>query len=117
MLCQHEADRLEVWAQPVNSKENTSEKWIEYARIAFSVDPQIALSLASRFPTNTFLKAKMTPAGSGMMGSGKTTVGKVLFEALAYSFVDRHTALAYSIARETAGPLLYLSESFTLNQA
>ncbi|CAL5361186.1 unnamed protein product [Camellia sinensis] len=60
MLCQHEADRLEVWAQPVNSKENTSEKWIEYARIAFSVDPQIALSLASRFPTNTFLKAKMT---------------------------------------------------------
>ncbi|KAI8025784.1 Phosphatidylinositol 4-kinase alpha 1 [Camellia lanceoleosa] len=67
MLCQHEADRLEVWAQPVNSKENTpsrpkitSEKWIEYARTAFSVDPQIALSLASRFPTNTFLKAEMT---------------------------------------------------------
>ncbi|CAL5443784.1 unnamed protein product [Camellia sinensis] len=76
MLCQHEADRLEVWAQPVNSKENTSEKWIEYARIAFSVDPQIALSLASRFPTNTFLKAKMTQLvqRKGMMGSGKTTV-------------------------------------------
>ncbi|CAL5377227.1 unnamed protein product [Camellia sinensis] len=67
MLCQHEADRLEVWAQPVTSKENTpsrpkitSEKWIEYARTAFSVDPRIALSLASRFPTNTFLKAEMT---------------------------------------------------------
>lgn len=38
----------------------TSEKWIEYARTAFSVDPRIALSLASRFPTNTFLKAEMT---------------------------------------------------------
>ncbi|PSS29414.1 Phosphatidylinositol 4-kinase alpha 1 like [Actinidia chinensis var. chinensis] len=67
MLCQHEADRLEVWAQPVNLKENTpsrpkvtSEKWIEFARTAFSVDPRIALSLASRFPTNTFLKAEMT---------------------------------------------------------
>ncbi|XAR72828.1 1-phosphatidylinositol 4-kinase [Bertholletia excelsa] len=67
MLCQHEADRLEVWAQPVNSKDVTSsrpkipsEKWVEYARTAFSVDPQIALSLASRFPTNTFLKAEMT---------------------------------------------------------
>ncbi|KAF3435609.1 hypothetical protein FNV43_RR22700 [Rhamnella rubrinervis] len=67
MLCQHEADRLEVWAQPTNSKETTfsrqkisSEKWIEYARTAFSVDPRIALSLASRFPTNTFLKAEVT---------------------------------------------------------
>lgn len=38
----------------------SSEKWIEYARIAFSVDPKIALSLAMRFPTNTFLKAEVT---------------------------------------------------------
>lgn len=67
MLCQHESDRLEIWAQPYNAKETTpslpkitSEKWIEYARTAFSVDPRIALSLASRFPTNTFLKAEMT---------------------------------------------------------
>ncbi|XP_015867438.3 phosphatidylinositol 4-kinase alpha 1 [Ziziphus jujuba] len=67
MLCQHEADRLEVWAQPTNSKDSTSsrskissEKWIEYARTAFSVDPRIALSLASRFPTNMFLKAEVT---------------------------------------------------------
>lgn len=66
MLCQHEADRLEVWAQPTNSKDYTprpkisSEKWIEYARTAFSVDPQIALSLASRFPANASLKAEIT---------------------------------------------------------
>ncbi|KAJ9152673.1 hypothetical protein P3X46_026216 [Hevea brasiliensis] len=66
MLCQHEADRLEVWAQPTNSKENTSrpkissEKWIDYARTAFSVDPRIALSLASRFPANASLKAEIT---------------------------------------------------------
>nr|XP_011464124.1 PREDICTED: phosphatidylinositol 4-kinase alpha 1 [Fragaria vesca subsp. vesca] len=67
MLCQYEADRLEVWAQPMNTKETStskqkisSEKWIEYARTAFSVDPRIALSLAKRFPTNTFLKAEVT---------------------------------------------------------
>ncbi|KAG5247748.1 phosphatidylinositol kinase family protein [Salix suchowensis] len=66
MLCQNEADRLEVWAQPTNSKENTSwpkissEKWIEYARTAFSVDPRIALCLVLRFPTNTNLKAEVT---------------------------------------------------------
>ncbi|XP_021731625.1 LOW QUALITY PROTEIN: phosphatidylinositol 4-kinase alpha 1-like [Chenopodium quinoa] len=66
MLCQHEADRLEVWAQPTNSKDYTtrpkisSEKWVEYARTAFSVDPQIALSLASRFPANLSLKAEIS---------------------------------------------------------
>ncbi|CAL5387480.1 unnamed protein product [Camellia sinensis] len=67
MLCQLEVDRLEVWAQPVNPKETapsrpkiTSDKWVEYVRTAFSVDPRIALSLAARFPTNTFLKAEMT---------------------------------------------------------
>ncbi|CAH1425938.1 unnamed protein product [Lactuca virosa] len=67
MLCQHEADRLEVWAQPVNYKENTcyrpkitSEKWVEYARTAFAVDPRIAFSLGARFPTNTCLKAEIT---------------------------------------------------------
>ncbi|XP_074313304.1 phosphatidylinositol 4-kinase alpha 1 [Silene latifolia] len=66
MFCQYEADRLEVWAQPTNSKDYTprpkisSEKWIEYARTAFSVDPRIALCLASRFPTNASLKSEMT---------------------------------------------------------
>uniref|UniRef100_A0A0A0K499 1-phosphatidylinositol 4-kinase n=1 Tax=Cucumis sativus TaxID=3659 RepID=A0A0A0K499_CUCSA len=65
MLCQHEADRLEVWAQP-NIKESTpsrpkltAEKWIEHARTAFSVDPRIAFSMVSRFPTNAFLRVEM----------------------------------------------------------
>ncbi|KAK9071177.1 hypothetical protein SSX86_009745 [Deinandra increscens subsp. villosa] len=67
MLCQHEADRLEVWAQPVNSKESTnsrlkisSEKWVEYTRTAFAVDPRIAFSLGARFPTNPHIKAEIT---------------------------------------------------------
>ncbi|KAK2665282.1 hypothetical protein Ddye_003856 [Dipteronia dyeriana] len=67
MLCQHEADRLDVWAQPIISKETVSskpkintEKWIEYAKTAFSVDPRIVLSLASRFPANASLKAEVT---------------------------------------------------------
>ncbi|GFQ00963.1 phosphatidylinositol 4-kinase alpha 1 [Phtheirospermum japonicum] len=66
MLCQYEADRLEVWAQPVGPKENTSklkissEKWIEFARTAFSVDPRIALSLAARFRANVALKTEIT---------------------------------------------------------
>ncbi|CAA0827597.1 Phosphatidylinositol 4-kinase alpha 1 [Striga hermonthica] len=65
MLCQHEADRLEVWAQPVGSKENatklkiSSDKWIEFARTAFSVDPRIALSLAARFRANASLKSEI----------------------------------------------------------
>ncbi|KAJ0974487.1 hypothetical protein J5N97_016452 [Dioscorea zingiberensis] len=67
MLCQHEADRLEVWSQPLNMKENTSsrskigsDKWIEHARTAFSVDPRIALSLTSRFPTNSSIISEVT---------------------------------------------------------
>ncbi|KAG9135092.1 hypothetical protein Leryth_011580 [Lithospermum erythrorhizon] len=66
MLCQHEADRLEVWAQPVNTKDNgsrpkiSSEKWVEYARTSFSVDPQIAFCLASRFPSSAVLKNEVT---------------------------------------------------------
>ncbi|XP_010527598.1 PREDICTED: phosphatidylinositol 4-kinase alpha 1 isoform X2 [Tarenaya hassleriana] len=67
MLCQHEADRLEVWAQPILSKDNSSsrhkissDKWTEYAKTAFSVDPRIALSLSSRFPTNAALKSEVT---------------------------------------------------------
>ncbi|XP_057436826.1 phosphatidylinositol 4-kinase alpha 1 [Lotus japonicus] len=66
MLCQHEADRLDVWAQPTNTKESSSrpkvssDKWIEYTRTAFSVDPRIALSLASRFPANVFVKTEVT---------------------------------------------------------
>ncbi|CAM8929529.1 unnamed protein product [Rhodiola kirilowii] len=67
MLCQHEADRLEVWAHPTNSKDNSSsrpkinsDKWIEYARTAFAVNPQISLSLAFRFPTISSLKGELT---------------------------------------------------------
>ncbi|KAI7736909.1 hypothetical protein M8C21_032340, partial [Ambrosia artemisiifolia] len=67
MLCQHEAERLDVWAQPIGSKENTSfrpknnsDKWIEYARTAFAIDPRIAFSLGARFPTNSLLKAELT---------------------------------------------------------
>ncbi|KAI3934357.1 hypothetical protein MKW92_039958 [Papaver armeniacum] len=66
MLCQHEADRLEVWATPVNTKENTSfrlkvssEKWSEYARTAFSVDPRIAFSLVTRFRAVSPLKSEL----------------------------------------------------------
>ncbi|XP_042000363.1 phosphatidylinositol 4-kinase alpha 1-like [Salvia splendens] len=66
MLCQHEADRLEVWAHPVGSKESSSrlkissDKWAECARTAFTVDPQIALSLGARFPANSSLKTEIT---------------------------------------------------------
>lgn len=38
----------------------SSDKWIEHARTAFAVDPRIALSVASRFPTNTFVKTEVT---------------------------------------------------------
>lgn len=38
----------------------TAEKWVEFARTAFFVDPQIALSLVSRFPANASLKAEVT---------------------------------------------------------
>ncbi|XP_031390031.1 phosphatidylinositol 4-kinase alpha 1 [Punica granatum] len=66
MLCQHEADRLEVWAAPTNSKDPgsrpkiSSDKWIENAKTAFAVDPRIALSLVSRFRANTHLKNEVT---------------------------------------------------------
>ncbi|CAH9056262.1 unnamed protein product [Cuscuta europaea] len=65
MLCQHETDRLDVWAQPIVTKESVSrpkvstDKLVEYAKTAFSVDPRIALSLASRFPTNNALKSEV----------------------------------------------------------
>ncbi|XP_071741592.1 phosphatidylinositol 4-kinase alpha 1-like [Rutidosis leptorrhynchoides] len=67
MLCQHEAERLDVWAQPLGSKESTSsrlkinsDKWTEHARTAFAIDPRIAFSLGARFPTNSYLKAELT---------------------------------------------------------
>ncbi|WOK93151.1 phosphatidylinositol 4-kinase alpha 1 [Canna indica] len=67
MLCQHEADRLDVWAQPINTKENTtsrtkisSDKWLEHVRTAFSVDPRIAFSLTLRFPANSNITSEVT---------------------------------------------------------
>ncbi|XP_010479560.1 PREDICTED: phosphatidylinositol 4-kinase alpha 1-like [Camelina sativa] len=66
ILCQHESDRLDVWAQPISPKDSpfsrlkiSSEKWTEYAKTAFSVDPRIAISLASRFPANIALKSQV----------------------------------------------------------
>ncbi|XP_062212194.1 phosphatidylinositol 4-kinase alpha 1-like [Phragmites australis] len=67
MLSQHEADRLEVWAQPINTKDTatfrgkiSSDKWIDHARTAFAVDPRIALSMTLRFPTNSALQSEIT---------------------------------------------------------
>ncbi|KAL0722968.1 hypothetical protein Bca4012_037567 [Brassica carinata] len=67
MLCQHEADRLDVWAQPISSKDSpysrlkiSSDKWTEHAKTAFSVDPRIAISVASRFPANAAVKSEVT---------------------------------------------------------
>ncbi|XP_019091150.1 PREDICTED: phosphatidylinositol 4-kinase alpha 1-like [Camelina sativa] len=66
IFCQHESDRLDVWAQPISPKDSpysrlkiSSEKWTEYAKSAFSVDPRIAISLASRFPANIALKSEV----------------------------------------------------------
>ncbi|KAI3901545.1 hypothetical protein MKW92_021504 [Papaver armeniacum] len=67
MLCQHEAHRLEVWATPIYTKESTSfrpkvssEKWIEYARTAFSVDPRIGFCLVTRFRAVSPLKSEVS---------------------------------------------------------
>ncbi|KAG8062307.1 hypothetical protein GUJ93_ZPchr0003g16800 [Zizania palustris] len=67
MLSQNEADRLEVWAQPINTKDTStfrgkisSDKWIDHARTAFAVDPRIALSMIVRFPTNSALSSEIT---------------------------------------------------------
>ncbi|KAM3310755.1 hypothetical protein ACQJBY_031427 [Aegilops geniculata] len=67
MLSQNEADRLEVWAQPINTKDTStfrgkisSDKWIDHCRTAFAVDPRIALSMPMRFPTNAALQSEIT---------------------------------------------------------
>ncbi|KAM7253669.1 hypothetical protein ACFE04_021823 [Oxalis oulophora] len=67
MLSQSEADRLDVWANPTNTKDNlssrpkiSSEKWIEHARTAFFVDPKIAFAMGLRFPANTSLKTEIS---------------------------------------------------------
>lgn len=65
MLCQHEADRLDTWAFPlkestVSRVKHSSERWIEYLRTAWSVDPSIALSLVARFPAVSALRTEMS---------------------------------------------------------
>ncbi|BBM99420.1 phosphatidylinositol 4-kinase A [Marchantia polymorpha subsp. ruderalis] len=66
MLCQCEADRLETWANPLMKESSaprikvTADQWIEYVRTAWSVDPRIALSLVSRFPTVSPVKVEVT---------------------------------------------------------
>ncbi|KFK22742.1 hypothetical protein AALP_AAs61128U000100 [Arabis alpina] len=68
ILCQHETDRLYVWAQPPISPKDSpysrlkisSKKWTEHAKTAFSVDPRIAILLASRFPSNIAVKSQVT---------------------------------------------------------
>ncbi|KAJ0242191.1 Phosphatidylinositol 3-/4-kinase [Hirschfeldia incana] len=67
ILCQHESDRLDVWAHPISSKDSpysrlkiSSGKWSEHAKTAFLVDPRIAISLVSRFPANISLKTEVT---------------------------------------------------------
>lgn len=64
MLCQHEADRLDTWANPI--KDNapprlrvSSDHWVDYVKTAWSVDPRIALTLATRFPTVGAVKAEV----------------------------------------------------------
>lgn len=38
----------------------SSDKWIDHARTAFSVDPRIALSMTLRFPANAALQSETT---------------------------------------------------------
>lgn len=38
----------------------SSEKWVEYVRTAFTVDPRIAFCLALRFPANMSIKNEVT---------------------------------------------------------
>ncbi|KAG5391470.1 hypothetical protein IGI04_021433 [Brassica rapa subsp. trilocularis] len=49
-----------VQDSPYSRLKISSEKWTEHAKTAFSVDPRIALSLASRFPANAGVKSEVT---------------------------------------------------------
>lgn len=65
MLCQHEADRLDVWANPlkessVSRSKISSERWVEYVRTSFAVDPRIAISLVARFPSLPSIRAEVS---------------------------------------------------------
>eukprot|EP00250_Pteridium_aquilinum_P018106 c23946_g1_i1 orf=664-6876(+) len=65
MLCQHEAERLDTWANPLRESPParlriSSDRWIEFVRIAWSVDPLIAFALPTRFPAIGSLRAEVT---------------------------------------------------------
>lgn len=65
MLCQHEAERLDTWAYPRRESPParlriSSDRWIEFVRTAWSVDPRIAFTLPTRFPAIGSLRAEIT---------------------------------------------------------
>lgn len=64
MLCQHEAERLDTWANPLRESPPprlriSSDRWVEYVKTAWSVDPRIALALPTRFPAIVSLRAEV----------------------------------------------------------
>lgn len=119
LLCQHEAERLDVWAQPIGSKESTfsrpkinSEKWIEHARTAFAIDPRIAFSLGARFPTNSALKAELTQLAQSHILEIRT-----IPEALPYfvtpKAVDEDSPLLQQLTHWAACSITHALEYFT----
>lgn len=118
MLCQHEADRLEVWAHPVGSKESSSrlkmnsDKWAEFARTAFTVDPRISLSLGARFPANSSLKSEIT-----QLVQAHITEIRSIPEALPYfvtpKAVDENSALLQQLPHWAACSITQALEFLT----
>lgn len=52
-------DFIHKFRESTSRMKISSEKWIEFARTAFSIDPQIAFCLGARFPANAVLKAEL----------------------------------------------------------
>ncbi|BBM99121.1 phosphatidylinositol 4-kinase A [Marchantia polymorpha subsp. ruderalis] len=69
MLCQYEADRLDTWAYPLKESlprwRVSGERWAEYVRVAWSVDPRIALALVARFPGVGILRTEVSSMVQG----------------------------------------------------
>ncbi|GBG80565.1 hypothetical protein CBR_g31025 [Chara braunii] len=67
-LCQNEADRLETWANPLKEGAQLrfrahgqgQERWAEWVRTAWSVDPRIAIAMVARFPGVTHIRTEVT---------------------------------------------------------
>lgn len=66
MLCQHESDRLDTWAHPLQVfasprlQKTVSERLGNYVKTAWTIDPRIALALVVRFPGSAVLKAEVS---------------------------------------------------------